>query len=85
MTSAVQLPFKRTDASAAQPGSVLWDAGLSAPVVTRDGAFRRLAVQVDVPATATSAGNAGDYAVDATHLYVCVAANTWRRVAVAAW
>jgi hypothetical protein len=35
------------------------------------------------PATAASAGTAGMVAYDATHLYVCVAANTWVRVALA--
>jgi hypothetical protein len=36
-----------------------------------------------VPATATSTGTAGQVAYDATHLYVCVATNTWVRVALA--
>lgn len=35
------------------------------------------------PATAGSAGIAGQVAYDATHLYVCVATNTWVRVALA--
>lgn len=35
------------------------------------------------PATATSAGTPGMIAYDATHLYVCVAANTWVRVTLA--
>lgn len=38
-----------------------------------------------VPATATSTGIAGQKAFDATNLYICVATNTWRRVALAAW
>ncbi|QJE95213.1 SGNH/GDSL hydrolase family protein [Luteolibacter luteus] len=38
-----------------------------------------------VPATATSTGIAGDIAWDATHFYVCTAANTWVRVTLAAW
>ena len=37
------------------------------------------------PASATATGTAGQKAYDATYLYVCVAANTWRRVALAAW
>lgn len=36
---------------------------------------------VDVPATATSAGVAGQVAYNATHIYICVDANVWRRVA----
>lgn len=35
------------------------------------------------PATAASPGIAGQVAYDATHLYVCVATNTWVRVALA--
>ena len=38
---------------------------------------------VPVPATAASAGVAGQIAYDATHFYVCVAANTWVRVVLA--
>lgn len=38
---------------------------------------------VAVPATATSAGNAGQVAYDATHFYVCVAPSVWVRVALA--
>jgi hypothetical protein len=40
---------------------------------------------VGVPTAATSPGTPGDYAATATYLYVCVALNTWRRVAIAAW
>jgi hypothetical protein len=35
---------------------------------------------IGIPATSTSAGTAGQIAFDVTWLYVCVAANTWRRV-----
>lgn len=34
---------------------------------------------VDVPATASSTGTAGQVAYDATHFYVCVATNVWVR------
>jgi hypothetical protein len=40
---------------------------------------------VPVPATATSNGTAGQVAADASFLYVCIATNVWRRVAVAAF
>lgn len=39
----------------------------------------------DVPATAASAGTAGDVAYDANFFYVCTAASTWKRVPIAAW
>jgi hypothetical protein len=38
-----------------------------------------------VPATATSTGTAGQVAYAAGFLYVCVATNTWRRVALSSW
>jgi hypothetical protein len=41
--------------------------------------------QVAVPATATSTGVVGQWAADATNAYFCVAANTWRRVALSTW
>lgn len=37
------------------------------------------------PASATAAGNQGDMAWDANFVYVCVAANSWKRAAIAAW
>ena len=37
------------------------------------------------PATATSTGTAGTIAYDSGYLYVCVATNSWKRVAIAAW
>jgi hypothetical protein len=38
-----------------------------------------------IPATTTSTGTAGDIRWNASHLYVCTAANTWRRVAIGTW
>ncbi len=40
---------------------------------------------VPVPATSTSNGTAGQVAADASFLYLCVATNLWRRVAVSAF
>jgi hypothetical protein len=37
------------------------------------------------PASATAAGNAGDICWDSSYVYVCVAANTWKRAAIATW
>lgn len=37
------------------------------------------------PANAGASGNAGDHCWDSGYLYVCVAANTWKRVAIASW
>ncbi len=40
---------------------------------------------VGVPATAGAAGVAGQAAYESGFLYVCVATNTWQRVAIATW
>lgn len=38
-----------------------------------------------VPATAADPGVAGQFTWDASYLYVCTAANTWKRAALATW
>lgn len=38
-----------------------------------------------VPTTASSPGRKGDNAFDANYFYVCVATNTWKRVALSTW
>lgn len=40
---------------------------------------------VSVPASAAASGVAGSMAYESGFLYVCVATNTWQRVAIAAW
>jgi hypothetical protein len=37
------------------------------------------------PVSATAAGTAGQIAYDSTHLYVCIATNTWIRASFATW
>ena len=37
------------------------------------------------PASATATGDAGMICWDANYIYVCVATNTWKRVAIATW
>lgn len=37
------------------------------------------------PASATASGNAGEICWDASFVYVCVAANSWKRAALSAW
>ncbi len=49
------------------------------------GSWVSTAVVTDVPATATSAGHKGDIAADATHVYVCIADDSWVRVDAGAW
>lgn len=40
---------------------------------------------VSVPATATSTGVKGSFSYDSSYLYICVATDTWKRVAVSTW
>lgn len=42
-------------------------------------------VMVAVPASATAQGNVGEIAQDGSYLYICTAANTWKRVAITTW
>ena len=37
------------------------------------------------PASASATGTAGDICWDASYIYVCVAANTWKRTAITTW
>jgi hypothetical protein len=37
------------------------------------------------PATASATGNQGEIAWDADYIYICVATNTWKRVAISTW
>lgn len=38
-----------------------------------------------VPSTSTSTGSVGQIAYNSTHIYLCVATNTWKRAELASW
>ena len=40
---------------------------------------------VDAPASATATGTMGQTAYDSNYFYVCIATNTWKRVALSTW
>tara|TARA_Y100000389_G_C17469762_1_gene529230 strand:- start:514 stop:936 length:423 start_codon:yes stop_codon:yes gene_type:complete len=42
-------------------------------------------IQSDAPASATASGTKGDLTFDSDYMYVCVATNTWKRVALSSW
>lgn len=44
-----------------------------------------LALASNAPASAGATGSAGQIAWDADYIYICVATNTWKRVAIATW
>ncbi len=47
--------------------------------------FSSLGVASDPPASATAPGVAGTITWDAGFIYVCIATDTWKRVAIATW
>jgi hypothetical protein len=44
-----------------------------------------IASLVEVPASATAAGTAGQIAYDGSYIYICTATDVWRRVAIGSW
>lgn len=44
-----------------------------------------LSIQSSTPASASAAGVAGTITWDSSFIYICVASNTWKRVAIATW
>lgn len=63
-------------------------AGNIGEFLTTDGAGNMqfaTAVSSSAPGTAGSSGQTGTIAFDSGYIYVCVATNTWKRVAIATW
>jgi hypothetical protein len=54
-------------------------------LVAVDNSSSSLTLVVEVPATATSTGTRGQLAYNTTHIYLCVATNTWVRAALNNW
>ena len=50
-----------------------------------DADITNFATIVAAPASATATGTAGTIAYDATHIYVCIATDTWVRADLATW
>lgn len=50
-----------------------------------DGSSQGTAARPSAPATASSNGTAGSITYDNDYFYVCVATNTWKRVALSTW
>ena len=63
--------------------------GTSSPAhpldVTGVGRFEEIILTGTVPSSITALGSAGQVAVDASHIYVCTATNTWKRVSISTW
>lgn len=77
------LPKKVVDAINAVTGS---DASTAATVSTHTSQIAALQGKfVSAPGSAGASGVAGSFSYDATHVYVCVATNTWVRATLATW
>lgn len=64
-------------------GDINWGTTLNTALDWLDS--NKLSTWVTVPTSATAAGTAGQVARDSSYLYVCVATNTWKRVALSSW
>lgn len=45
----------------------------------------KLIINSTTPASSSASGIAGQIAYDDSFIYVCIAANTWKKVAIATW
>jgi hypothetical protein len=71
----------RSNGTLTHNGYKIWDSN-------SDGAGSGLdadTVPNATPASAGAAGTAGSIRYDASYIYICTAANTWKRVAIATW
>lgn len=66
------------DAGAAN-GNITWTEAL------RMDGNGHIIMPLRTPASAAAAGTAGEICYDANYIYICTAANTWKRVAIATW
>lgn len=69
-------------------GYLMIDAGDGFAWKTHDGSLvwrKTFPAHVAAPASAGATGTVGQIAFDSSYAYFCVAANTWRRVAIATW
>lgn len=53
--------------------------------VIYDWVVGRTMEKVSVPASAGASGSAGQISYDSDYLYICVATDTWKRVALSTW
>lgn len=72
-------------AGAGQSGSLLEIQNNAGSVLLAISAAGSIVGTLTTPASAAATGAAGTIAWDANYIYVCTAANTWKRVAIATW
>ena len=63
----------------------LGDVGTESSASKSLGDITTYVESVGVPATSTSTGIVNTIAIDTNYLYICVATDTWKRVALSSW
>ena len=77
------IPWLRVDNTNGTSSTATW---LFSPGAYLDVNHDKLRLRTSkTPASASDTGNQGDICWDADYVYVCVAANTWKRAAIASW
>jgi hypothetical protein len=66
-------------------GQANWDVPLNAALDALDARLVTQETLTNATKTATATGTKGQMAYDNSYLYICVATNTWIRVARTAW
>jgi hypothetical protein len=64
---------------------IVIDNGGGVNAGAKGSTLRNLVVSSTVPGTSGASGATGQVAYASGFIYVCVAANTWQRVAIASW
>lgn len=67
------------------PGEANWDIKLNAALEDLDSRVSLNETISNATKTASATGTTGELAYDSSYVYICVATNTWIRVAKAAW
>ncbi len=83
-------PASPEDGTIVTAGASNWDvSGVASSVdfpIFFDGASWRPMIPIaGTPASATATGAKGTIAFDGSYVYICIATNTWRRIAIASW
>lgn len=70
-------------AGSAEGEMSLWTAATARIVIDKDGNVRF--PHTHTPSSASDTGVTGTISWDADYIYICIATNTWKRVAIATW
>ena len=73
-----------TDSTSSTTGSAKFSGGVGIAKKLFVGTGLNVAAPT-VPGSASATGTAGDISWDASYIYICIATNTWKRVAIATW